>query len=60
MIFLYFFIHFLSLVELKIRSLEDQHRKEKDETEILMRKQQEDYERKIKELEEKSQQVINK
>lgn len=46
------------IVEQKIKAIEEQMKKEKVENELSMFKQKEEYERKLKELEEKMNQVI--
>jgi hypothetical protein len=60
---MYYLISFLicfTTVEQKIKAIEDQMKKEKIENELSMLKQKEEYERKLKELEEKMQNVTFK
>lgn len=42
-------------MQIKVKAVEEQLKKEKEETEYLMVKQKEEYERKLRELEEKIQ-----
>jgi len=46
------------LVQIKMKMLEEQFKVEKESTEISMKKQQEEFENKIKELEDRMQQVF--
>jgi len=42
-------------VQIRVKAVEEKLQKEKDETELLMKQQKEDYEKKLKELEGKIQ-----
>lgn len=48
-------MHFIHIVQSKLKAVEEQLTKEKEETELKMKVQKEEYERKLKELVEKIQ-----